>query len=374
MNTQLLTAALAAFTPEEVQNYISTRQVQLQKFFLARFLPPTASTDADIRDGNIRILAGIGGVTAPDSPYAKVAGAKVQSMEGSTIKLTAETTVTERDQKIMSSKAVNALLAGNQQGAVQAVQQYLSRLFEDGLMLSLDHAQEQFRAIALATGEIKGDFGGLEVNVDFGVEAKFRVPARTAGNAYGAASSKFWDDVQLARDTLLGGEPQFITDPRTAAAIINNPANGVLLVGRNVVTDWLTVYTLTQGVKQADGSYDTSRRTVDVRKEVTLWVYGGYAEAVDGTRVQFWPEGHMTALLPGSQRVDVIDGQVVEGALGVTHIGPTWELGGQSRRYGKMFRPEGAEYEVQMKAAENVLPHLRETRRAMFFKTALPAQ
>lgn len=373
MNTQILTAALAAFTPEEVQKYIGTRAIQLQKFFLARFLPPTRSTDADIRDGNLRILAGVGGVTAPDSPYAKVAGAKVQSMEGSTIKLTGETTITERDQKVMSSRAVNALIRGDQQGAVQAVQQYISRLFEDGLMLSLDHAQEQFRAIALATGEIKGNFGGLEVNVDFGVEAKFRPPQRTAGNGYGAANSKFWDDVELARTTLLGGEPQFITDPRTAQAIIGNPVNGILPISRTVVTDWLTVHVLTQGVKQADGSFDTSRRTLDVRKEVTLWVYSGYAEDTEGTRVQFWPEGHMTALLSGSQRVDVIDGQVVEGALGVTHIGPTWELGGQSQRFGKIFRPEGAEYEVQLKAAENVLPHLRETRRAMFFKTSLPA-
>ncbi|MCD0156018.1 major capsid protein [Deinococcus sp. 6GRE01] len=373
MNTTILTAALASFTPEEVQRYISTRQVQLGKFFLARFLPPTYSSDADIRDGNLRILAGIAGVTAPDSPYAKVAGAKIQSVEGSLIKLTGETTVTERDQKVMSSRAVNALIAGNQQGAVTAVQTYISRLFEDGVMLALDHAQEQLRAIALATGQIKGNYGGIEIDVDFGVEAKFRPAKRTAGSAYGGATSKFWDDVEYARTVLLGGEPQFITDPKTALTILGNSANGVLPIEREVVTDWLTRYTFTQGVKLADGSYDTTRATLDVRKRVTIWAYGGYAEAADGTMVQFWPAGHMTAILPGSQRVDVIDGNVVEGALGVTHIGPNWEMGGQSARYGKILRPAGAEYEVQLKGAENVLPHLRETRRAVFFETSLPA-
>lgn len=373
MNETILTAALSTYKPEEIQKYISTRQVQMRKYFLARFLPPVASTDADITAGNIRILSGIAGITAPDSPYAKVAGAKVQKMEGSLIKLTGETTITERDMKIMSSRAVNALIAGNQQGAIQAVQQYINRVFEDGVMLALDNAQEQFRAIALATGQIKGTYGGIEINVDFGVEDKFRPAKRTAGSAYGGANSKFWDDVEYARTTLLGGEPQFITDPKTAQVILANPANGILPIEREVITDWLTRYTFTQGVKLADGSYDTSRATVDVRKRVTLWAYGGYAESVDGSMVQFWPAGHMTAALPGSQRVDVIDGQVVEGALGVTHVGPTWELGGTSARYGKIFRPEGAEYEAQLKGAENVLPHLRETRRAVFFETALPA-
>lgn len=373
MNTQLLTAALASFTPEAIANYVSTRRVNLDKYFLARFLPPVVSTDADIRDGNIRIISGVAGITAPDSPYAKVGDARAEEFNGSTIKLTAEATLTERHQRVLISRVNTTIL--NRGNPTATITSFLANMMEDGVMLSMDNGAEVLRGLALATGEIRGTFGGNVITVDYSVPEANRPAKRTAGSAYGGANSKFWDDVEYARRILMGGEPQFITEPGLANAIINNPANGIVPTSRTVVNDWLTVYTLTQGIRQADGSYDTSRTTMDTRKNVTLWVYAGYAENGPNPedRVPFWPRGRMTAALPGTQRVDVVDGQVVQGALGVTHVGPTVEAGGASTRFAQMVRPELKSYEVTMQAVENLLPQLRESRRAVFFSSDVPA-
>lgn len=364
-----LTAALAGFTPDAINEYISTRRVDLSRNFLARFLPPVTSSDADIRAGNIRIRAGIAGMTATDSPYAKVGSAKATEFKGSTIKLTAENMLTERDQDVLISRINTTVLNGG--NPVSTVQQFISRFFEDVIQLSLDNGEEYLRAVALATGKISGRFGGVEVDVDYELPAAHK-PARVTGaNAYFGASSKFWDHVLLAQNTLMGGEPQFILNKLTWNAILNNPANGVLTLEKQELSPTLARFVIGEARKYENGTYDLSAPSLDVRKRATLWVYSGYAENDDDTLTQFWPNEYMTALLPGSQSVTLIDGQVVQGALGVTHIGPNTESGMASRRYGNIYRPEGKAYQVIFQGAEDLLPHIREPRRIMIFQSAL---
>jgi hypothetical protein len=366
-----MTQALAGFTPDAISQYISTRSVNIERNFLARFLPPVRSTDADIRAGNIRIRSGIAGMTATDSPYAKVGSAKAEEFRGSTIKLTASNLLTERDQDALISQINQTIL--NNGNPEQVITSFISRFFEDAIQLSLDNGQEYYRAVALSTGKISGSFGGLEVDVDFQLPSAHKPAKVTGANSYAGATSQFWPHVLLAQQTLLGGEPQFILNKLTFNVILNNAANGVLTIEKQELTPTLTRYVVAEARKYENGTYDMSAPSLDVRKRAQLWVYSAYAENDDDTLTQFWPNEYMTALLAGTQNVTMIDGQIVQGALGVTHIGPNTESGGRSIRYGRIFRPENQPYQVRFEGAEDMLPHIREPRRMMVFQTNMTA-
>jgi hypothetical protein len=254
---------------------------------------------------------------------------------------------------------------------VATIQNFISRFFEDAIQLSMDNGQEYYRAVALSTGKIQGMFGGVKVDIDFELPNNHVIPKVTGANSYAGASSKFWEHVLLAQNTLMGGEPQFILNKLTWNVILGNPANGVLTLEKQEISPTLVRYRIAEARRYENGTYDMSAPTLDVRKQATLWVYSSYAENDDDTLTQFWPNEYMTALLPGSQTVTLIDGQVVQGALGVTHIGPNTEAGQESRRYGNIFRPEGRAYQVIFQGAEDMLPHIREPRRLMIFQTAM---
>ncbi len=368
--------ALARLTAG-LNQYIATRPVALQNLYLANFLPPVSSTLAEIQTGSFRIITAPAALTAIDSPYAKVGELEAVEFTGRTFKITAEAKLNESLQDTMHARA-NAQLLRAAQGMAggmnpqQVYENFISRVVEDGLMMSLDYGEEVFRAQALAYGKImvKDSKTGNAVDLDFSVPDTHKV-ARAGTDAYDKAGSLFWTDVQAARDRLRV-EPQGLTDPTTFAAIVNNPANGVIVRERVQVTPTVTRYTLTQAAKTADGTtFNLGQTTLDVLKSVTLWVYAGKADAADAP--YFWPTGRVTYLRQSTREIELIDGQIVRGALGVTHIGPNTEAGQASTRFSKIYVPEGAEYEVIGKAAEDIMPYIEEARNLYLAKTEIGA-
>lgn len=372
LNTVASTVALA--------NYVATRPVALDQLYLARFLPPVASTEAEIKTGSFRIVAEPAALTAVDSPYAKVG--EIQSVEftGTAFKITAETKLSEAQQDAMHARANAAILRAFQSGGtanVQAIyENFIARLNEDGIQVSLDYGEEIYRAIALAYGKIDvvDSKTGNVVQMDYGVPAEQKV-TRTGNEAYDKPGSKFWDDVQAAREKL-GVEPVAITDPTTWNAIMNNGANAIVSVGppiRAAANVWVYRIAQAAATRKADGSieYNFGQPGNDYRKNATVIVYGAKADKPGAP--YFWPKGRVSFLRETARRTELIDGQVVQGNLGVTHIAPNTESGQRSVRFTKIYVPEGSEFEVIAKGSEDIAPVIEEPRNLFLAKTEVGA-
>lgn len=360
-----LTAGLSA--------YVATRQIALGNLFLARFLPPVASTTAEIKRGSFRVVTEPAALTAVDSPYAKVGSIRSADFSGETFKLTAESKLSEGDQDSMHARA-NALIIrayqdGGQANVQDVYENFISRVIEDGVSLALDYGEEVFRAIALATGKIDvvDSSTGNRVEIDYNVPATHKV-SRTGGDAYDQAGSKFWADVDTAR-TRLGVEPTALMNPTTADKVRAQPVNGIMVVERQVLSPTVTREVWAQAAKNADGSFNSGQRSLDVRLTVTVFVYGGKGDAEDAA--YFWPSGRITFLRTTNRETQLIDGQIVRGALGVTHIGPNTEEGQASRRHLNVYRPEGRRYEVIAQGAEDIVPDIQEARNLFLAQTEL---
>lgn len=358
-----------------LREYIATRPVALSNLYLARFLPPVRSTLAEIQTGNFRIITEPAALTAVDSPYAKVGEVQSTAFTGRTFKLTAEVKLSEANQDAMHARANAELIRAATSGTVANLQpiyeNFIARLNEDGVQLALDYGEEVFRAIALSTGkvQVKDTNTGNGVSLDFEVPAEHKV-SRTGNDAYDKPGSKFWDDVQTAREKL-GVEPIAITNPTTWNAILNNPAHGIIATAPVQLAPKVWSYTIGQAAKLADGTFNLGQRTLDYRRTATIIVYGS---AVDKPGASyFWPTGRLTFMRESSRRVELIDGQVVRGALGVTHIGPNTEAGQASTRFNKVYVPEGNEFEVIAKGSVDLMPHVEEARNLFLAKTELGA-
>lgn len=364
-----------------LREYIATRPIALQDMYLARFLPPVRSSEAEVKAGGFRITTTPAPITAVDSPYAKVAGIKVSDFNGVGYKITAEAKLSEANQDQMHARAQAAIVRAYNDGTAANVQgvfeNFIARVVEDGILLSLDYGEERDRAIALSTGKLTVLDGntGLGTNIDYQVPATHKA-ARTiaAGDAYHLPGSKFWEDVQAARERL-NVEPVGITDPVTWQAILNNPAHGILATEPTRVAPNVWVYNITQAGKtvKADGSteWNMSQRGLDYRKSARMIVYGTKPDVDAGTYL--WPKGKVSFLRETNRRTEIIDGQIVQGNLGVTHIMPNTESGQESRRYVNTYIPQGKEYEVIAKGSQDMLPHVQEPRNLFLASTELPA-
>jgi len=373
-------AALARIT-SGLNQYIATRPVALSNLYLANFLPPVSSTLAEIQTGSFRIVTEPAALTGVDSPYAKIGSLQLVNFNGRTFKITVESKLNESLQDAMHARANAQILRAAQQGALaltggtnpQAVyENFISRVVEDGLLLAIDYGEEVFRAQALAYGKIqvKDSKTGNGVDMDFAVLDDYKV-SRTGTAAYDKAASLFWTDVQAARNKLRQ-EPMGITDPTTFAAIVSNEANGIIVRSRTQLSSTVIRYELSQAAKTADGStFNLGQMSMDVLKSVTITTYAGKGDAPDAP--YFWPSGRLTFMRSSAREVELIDGQIVRGALGVTHIGPNTEAGQQSTRYVNIYVPQGAEYEVIGKASEDLMPYIEEARNLYLCKTELGA-
>ena len=226
-----------------LRQYVATRPIALQDMYLARFLPPVRGTAADIKGGgNFRITTQPAALTAVDSPYFKVGGLKLDNKEAVGFKITAEVKLSESNQDQMHEAAQNEIVRAYSTGATPNVQSiyegFIARLNEDGVLLSLDYGEEQYRALTLAYGKLDVIDGntGLAATADFKVPDTNKVERTiAAGDAYHLPGSKFWDDVQTARERL-NVEPVAITDPETwqvarAEAIWQGRGPRILTVG-----------------------------------------------------------------------------------------------------------------------------------------------
>lgn len=216
---------------------------------------------------------------------------------------------------------------------------------------------------------------GNSVDLAWDVPAEHKVTHTTAsGEAYHLAGSKFWDDVALAREKL-NIEPVGMTDPTTWNAILSNPAHGIIADEPVQLGPQVWAYRIAQAARtyKSDGSfeYNLSQRGLDYRRSGRIIVYG--VKPDDSTSPYLWPKGRLTFVRQTNRTTTLIDGQVVSGNIGVTHIGPNTEAGQQPERFSTIYIPQGAEYEIVAKGSEDLMPDIEEPRNLVLCKTELPA-
>ena len=358
--------ALATITnPAALQEYIATRKIALENLFLAQILPPVRSTLADIRYGYFRVVATPAPLTAVDSPYDAVSSIQTVDFNGATFKIAGKAILSEANQDMMHSRANDSFLNGQTSQGV--FQNFIMSLIEDGVSLSLDYGEEVTRAAALATGRLNLVQGNINVSADFGVPADYRFDrSTTVKGGYAGASSTFWADVFAARDKLFV-EPEGITDPTTANAILNNPVNKIVVSERTQVSPTVIKYVLGR-YAQVNGA-NSSLLDPEARARLTLWVYGNRGDSA--TAPYFWPTGNLTFMRRDQRPVQLIDGQIVRGSLGVTHIGPNTESGLRSQRYLNVYTDEARPFQVIALGAEDILPQIREPRNLILVATTV---
>jgi hypothetical protein len=351
--------------PAALQTYINTRKLALDNFFLAQILPPVRSTLADIRYGYFRVVTTPAPITAVDSPYDPVASIQSVDFNGATFKIAGKAMLSEAQQDAMHSRAqYNQLNGGN---AVGVFEDFIMSLIEDGVSLSLDYGEEITRAAALATGKLNLTQGLNQVSVDFGIPADYKFDrSTTAKGGYAGANSAWWADVDLVRGKLFI-EPEAITDPITAAAILSNPVNRITTIARTQVSPTVVKYELAR-YAQVNGA-NSSLIDPDVRAHVTLWVYGNRGDSSSAS--YFWPTGNVTFMRRDNRPTQLIDGQIVRGAVGVTHIGPNTEAGFQSTRFLNARVDDDRPYQVIALGAEDILPQIREPRSLILVSTTV---
>lgn len=364
----------------DLQQYVSTRPIAIKNFYLAQILPPRRSTLQEVQRGRFRILTTPAPITGVDSPYAKVA--KIQSIEfqGHTFKIAAEAKLTEANQDQMHARAqseiVRSFERGQRANLDKVYKNFIATIMEDGVLLSLDYGQERARAITLAYGKMQvlDSNTGLGTDLVWDIPSTHRVERTTAAtDAYHLPGSKFWDDVQTARERL-NVEPVAITDPTTWQAILNNPVHGIIAERPTQLGPQVWSYSISQAGKtqKSDGSWEfnLTQRGIDYRKSARIIVYGLKPDEENAPYI--WPKGRITFLRRTNRETTLIDGQIVQGGLGVTHIGPNTESGQKSERFSKIYVPEGAEYEVIAKGSEDLMPDIEEAHNLFLVGTELP--
>ena len=355
--------------PIALQQYIATRPIALRNLYLANILPPVSSTMAEINMGYFRIVTEPAPLTATDSPYHPVASIQSVVLQNSTAKITGKVVLNESQQDAMHARAQSAILRGG--NATPVFEDFITKLIEDGIMLSLDYGEESMRAQVLAFGKLQVQQGSptgmVQATADFGVPAtNFLDRSTNAKGSYAGPNSTWWADVAFARNYLLI-EPEIIMNPATYNALIANPINQITQVERTQVSPTVVKYKLGK-YAQINGA-NSSLLDPDVTKQASVTVYGNRGDSA--TTPYFWPDKQVTFYRPGTRPVEMIDGAIVQGTLGVTHIGPNTEAGFLSQRFVNVVRDEYTPYQVTAMGAEDLLPCIMEPRSILISTTAI---
>lgn len=343
---------------ESVDTFVSTRQIDTGRLFLANLLPPVASTTDQILSGSARIVTSRGKLTGLDSPYAKVGGVRVETNSNVAFKVTAQAELSETAQR-------SAFAAANASNS-DAIRRVVGDFIESTGPLALDYAQESFRAKLLANGLVSAKDGNVKITYGVSLPTEHVMDRSAGAGAWGAAGSTFWADVVKAAD-LTGQQAaaQLIVNPVGWSLITGNAAHRVRVESVVAVNDVLTKYTITRASADVTGS------DIDARHRLTVWVYAGRDgddSAENGVGEYFWPDDRASFVRTGNRQVTLIDGQVVQGALGVTHVAPNTELGMRPGRFVEVFRPQGKRFSLVTQATEFILPDIQEKRNLVIVK------
>lgn len=324
-------------------------------YLLNTILPEQARATYHVDSGTMTVRSTMAGLVGMDSPYPPGGIVELSTFLERTAKIANHVKLDEQTLRHIQ-EWMQRIGAGG--GSNEALVQEALNFYQKAILQPHFDTFEWLRGRALAFGVINWTFNGVTLDIDYGVPAANFLATRTlaSNEAYEGTASAFWADVRLLRRALKGDVRAILAHPDTVEAAQYNAANSMVTVA------------------EGDGSVTFQRvvnngaaASLDRGDRVTIIKYGAEGEMLnpadpDSTVVlPFIPRGKLIAV--GNNRAS---GYVVgqgstqdpneENRLGYTHIAPTVEGGGQPGRWGELYTPERAPWELHGRAVSNGIP------------------
>lgn len=364
-------AAVAALGGQEAVVRVANEARAPGDYLFNTLLPERNMSSYHIDSGNMTVRSTMAGMVGMDSPYPPGGFVETSTFAEQTAKFANEVQLNEATLRQIQDFMMRLQIGNNGAGTTEALAQEALNFLEKVIIQSHMDLMEWLRGQALVNGEIDWSFNGKRLLVDYGVPSANMLPARAAGDAYGGATSKFWEDVRLLRRRVRNLRA-IVAHSDTVDAIRYNPVNS--LVSTN----------------EGNGTI-TFRRTVnngaqfsqDVNDTITIVIYDKEAEVLNPADpsatvvLPFMERGKLLAVgvnqntgyQPGQGSVDEDPNAAL--ALGYTHIAPTIEGGGRPGRWAELMVPENRKYQLIGHGVTNGLPVIEAPAKVAVATTAL---
>ncbi|GGM59540.1 hypothetical protein GCM10008956_38990 [Deinococcus arenae] len=357
-------AILSTLTPQDFFT-LANQPVPESEYALLAVLPEELRASYEAKSGTLKVITTPAGETGMDSPYAQVGGMEIDAFSKPIAKWTAETTMTEQQQRELQQMVINiraGVISGN---GLQYVRNFVVNWLQKVIRQAFTDRYELMRGEALTTGQLVLRGG----TIDYNVPAANKFPTRTGFDAYGNGDSKFWTDMRAA-DSLLGTVRSRIMSMNTLHQIIDSPNNPVAVTSEQTSAGGNIKIVTMRRLIGPNQTLSTDQRDtytlVGYRRTVKIKVGRTYADQ------QVLPDGKIAVVGGNDVMVTMTDGTVVtRPGLGRTHIGPTVEGDGRPGIWLNAYTPQSRPMHAIAQGASNGLTIFDAPERLVILTTAM---
>jgi hypothetical protein len=334
---------------------------QAGDYYFTRFLPEELRGTYDAKGGAMTIRSPMAGLVGMDSAYPPGGGVTGSAFNEQIAKVAQEVPLTE---KIRRELRMLILAMGQAGSTNQILQENILRFADKVLAQAQFDTAEWMRGVALTTGKLEWEFGGITLDVDYGIKSGHLFPQRTTTAGYGGTVSVFWADWRAGLALLKGQLREAFAHPDTINLIISNSVNKITLTAQDFATGTAEFFQFV-----GDASTGPRNASSDARDRARIVGYGMEGEAIDPDdpdgdliAVPFMPRGLIVMVgNPVNRGMRIGLGSANESEnnplrLGYTHLGPTEEQNGVPGRWSEVFIPQNQPYMVRGRTAANLLP------------------
>jgi hypothetical protein len=340
-------------------------------YLFAKYLPERQEVDFDIQSATIRVVPTMAGVVGMDSPYPEGGAILSSRVTGEIAKMAIQVSLNERDKRKMYQML---LRLGNGAQSTQYMVTTLLNFADKVLGQSQLDRREWLRGRALIDHSIDWTFNSKNVKVDYGIDSKYRLTARTGNDGYGGSASKFWADITSAKKLLKYRVAAIIAHPDTWEMVRANSVNKARVINLNEETGDMEIVRVVGTTETSDT--DPTYRVKCIAYGLEGSVYDpANPEAV--VNVPFINPGEIVVIGRGvAQGFNVGAAAVDEGAtpnevkpLGYHHIAPTDEGGYALGDWGRIYTPDNAPNKIIGQSVSNNMPVLEADNQVVRLKT-----
>ncbi|MFW8628568.1 major capsid protein [Deinococcus sp. ME38] len=344
---------------------LANQPVPESEYALLAVLPEELRASYEAKSGTLKVITTPAGETGMDSPYAQVGGMEIDAFSKPIAKWTAETTMTEQQQRELQQMVINiraGVITGN---GLDYIRKFIVNWLGKVIRQAFTDRYELMRGEALTTGQLVLRGG----TIDYNVPAANKFATRTGNDAYGGSSSQLWRDMRAA-DAILGTTRSRIMSMNTLHQIIDSTASPVAVTSETTSAGGNIKIVTIRKLIGANQTLSTDQRDgytlVGYRRTVKIKVGRTYADQ------QVLPDGKIAVVGGNDVMVTMTDGSVItRPGLGRTHIGPTVEGDGRPGIWLNAYTPQSRPMHAIAQGASNGLTIFDAPERLVILTTAM---
>ncbi|WP_198170819.1 major capsid protein [Deinococcus arboris] len=357
-------AILNTLTPNDFFT-LANQPVPENEYALLAVLPEELRTSYEAKSGSLKVITTPAGETGMDSPYSQVGGIEVDAFSKPIAKWTAETTMTEAQQRELQAMVLNirgGAITGN---GLEYIRNFVVNWLQKIIRQAFTDRYELMRGETLTTGQLMLRGG----TIDFSVPSANKFATRTGNDAYGGSNSMFWRDMRAA-DAIVGVTRTRVMSMNTLHQILDSTVSPVAVTSETTSAGGNIKIVTMRRLIGANQTLSTDQRDgytlVGYRRTVKIKVGKNYADQ------QVLPDGKIAVVGGNDVSLTMTDGTVVvRPGLGRTHIGPTVEGDGRPGIWLSAHTPENRPMHAIAQGASNGLTILDAPERLVILTTAM---